>query len=100
MKLGQEPAFFEFDSNLEGYGDCIRIAIRGDVEYIPFKRGMNKRFYAACVAMQGLISNPNISRPGTSVVSTIEEQYTQFSKICFEYADALLKQENDEQQTT
>lgn len=52
--------------------------------------GMSKRFYAACCAMQGILSaNPqclygNISMPVPSEVA----------KLAYEYADELLSQEN------
>lgn len=65
-KLGQEPAFpcehFPQDSTIEG---------------------MSKRFYAACAAMQGLISNPE--NKGTSQACI---------RLSYEIADELLRQEN------
>ena len=54
--------------------------------------GMSKRFYAACMAMQGMLANPNIVKPSPSR-GNLDEEYIQFSKIAFEYADELLKQE-------
>ena len=65
-KLGQEPAY-----------------PTSDMYFSPYKIGMSKRFYAACAAMQGLLTKPN----GMSTVQgTIMQSY--------EYADELLKQEN------
>lgn len=86
-KLGQEPAFANvaFDKN----GIFTHLEEEGHY-------GMSKRFYAACAAMQALISNPNIARPGShNTEGSLEEQYKDFSKRCFEYADALLEQENE-----
>ncbi len=45
--------------------------------------GMSKRFYAACAAMQALVSINNQS-------TTIEEDI----KLSYKFADELLKQEN------
>jgi hypothetical protein len=59
QKLGQDPAF--------------------PVEYVTV--GMSKRFYAACAAMQGLISHYGVE---------FEESH---AKKAFYFADELLKQE-------
>lgn len=72
-KLGQEPAFpLPPEHN--------------DNSMIPndYDSGMSKRFYAACAAMQGLLSNTYIS-----------VRYDIIAEESFEYADELLKQEND-----
>lgn len=53
---------------------------------------MSKRLYIATMAMQGLLANPNIKRPdGRDEKGNIE-----FSNVCYQYADELLKQENNE----
>lgn len=66
-KLGQEPAFpcehFPQDSTVEG---------------------MSKRFYAACAAMNGLLSNSTSKR----------DHIPSLIMVSYEYADELLKQEN------
>ncbi len=46
------------------------------------EKGMSKRFYAACAAMQGLLANPGRGY-------TVE----QLAQVSFESADELLKQE-------
>jgi hypothetical protein len=69
-KLGQEPAF-PFES--KEYGN---VGIN--------ETGMSKRFYAACAAMQGLLSNQSYFV--SSAIRVVEDSY----KI----ADELLKQEN------
>ena len=46
---------------------------------------MSKRFYAACCAMQGLLSNPSV------VVNTAP--YADIISDAYKYADELLKQE-------
>ena len=78
-KLGQEPAFpvESLDFGINGV-----IAVE--------KNGMSKRFYAACAAMQGLLSNPNIKRPD----HRDENGHIEFANVCFQYAYELLKQEN------
>ena len=53
--------------------------------------GLTKREYFAGLAMQGLISNPNIKRPTPSYIDDGKE-YSDFSKVAIEYADELLKQ--------
>lgn len=74
-KLGQEPAF-----PIEGHFD-------GKL-FIEDNKGMSKRFYAACAAMQGILANANIVNGKTS--------NTTYDYVClaFECADELLKQEN------
>ena len=76
QKLGQEPAFP--NENTEFCQD-------------PYCYGMSKRFYAACAAMQGLLSNPSIGRPQSFADV---DGYEEFIKVCYSYADELLKQEN------
>ena len=73
-KLGQEPAYPV--SNLEMRG------LVGNVDV----DGMTKRFYAACMAMQGLLASGNFAE-GIAYNPII-------SKLSFEIADELLKQEN------
>lgn len=57
-----------------------------------YETGMSKRFYAACVAMQGMLAshaNLNSSHPMHSSDEDIEKAI----KTCYKYADELLKQE-------
>ena len=68
-KLGQEPAFPQPPLK----------TVNGETVFVD---GMSKRFYAACAAMQGLISHYGVA---------FEEQHIQKS---YYYADELLKQEN------
>ena len=69
-KLGQESAF----------------PIGYDTGYDASK-GMSKRFYTACMAMQGLCSNPHVIKCG-------ELDLTPFIETAYKMADELLKQEN------
>ena len=69
-KLGQEPAF--------------PINEMGSDREISFNPGISKRFYAACAAMQSLITS---SPEGFGAIS-------RNVKTAYEYADELLKQEN------
>ena len=70
QKLGQESAF---PTDVRDSG----------VLFNTEDRGMSKRFYAACAAMQGFLSNPTI------IPSDKLAEYS------FKYADELLKQENE-----
>ena len=49
--------------------------------------GLTKREYFAGLAMQGMISNPNIVRPKES-----DKEFKDFSERAIKYADELLKQ--------
>lgn len=48
-------------------------------------KGMSKRFYAACTAMQGVIANEGIYTNPEIISQTIH--------TCYQYVDELLKQE-------
>lgn len=80
-KLGQEPAFPS-----KGSADCTTLSGYSSYQNIKFE-GMSKRFYAACAAIQGLLSNSN-----PVVRSYTEEQLVQIS---YKHADELLKQESN-----
>lgn len=69
--LGKEPAFPNESNAYMQMPDCF---------------GMSKRFYAACVAMQGLLSNSTTRR----------DNMTSLIMVSYEYADELLKQENNQ----
>lgn len=75
--LGQDPAFPQ--STEELYYNTVNAG------QLPC--GMNKRFYAACAAMQGMISN---SHP--ELIMWDEEKVV---KYAYGLADELLKQENE-----
>lgn len=76
-KLGQEPAF------ARPFGEV------GDT-FSESQEGMSKRFYAACAAMQGILSNKR----------TLIDQYhpecfpEEIVHNAYVFADELLKQEN------
>jgi hypothetical protein len=72
-KLGQRPAFASQSMNSTT---------------INVQEGISKRFYAACAAMQGLLSNAEV----TTGTLTGEELIDK----CYLFADELLKQEDDE----
>lgn len=75
-KLGQEPAF-----PLDGIYALDAIKSNNN--------GMSKRFYAACAAMQGMLSNSSIkAKLGENCDNEI------IIKIAYTLADELLKQEN------
>lgn len=91
-KLGQAPAFPPSDYVLN---NC------GEINFNPM--GMSKRFYAACAAMQGILTNVNQSfgTPNVndeSMQDAIERQKrlnSNIAKRCYEFADELLKQEQN-----
>lgn len=59
--------------------------------YSGWETGLTKREYFAGLAMQALISNPNIKRPVSSHIDDGKES-SDFSKVAIEYADSLLKE--------
>lgn len=67
-KLGQEPAF---------------ACMYGTSENGYLQEGMSKRFYAACMAMQGILVNKSVT------VKSARD----FAEMAFDFADELLKQE-------
>ena len=74
-KLGQEPTF--------------PIEINNDKFHIS-GIGISKRFYAACAAMQGILSNEDLR---IAILKDEINGHGNFAKIAFEFADELLKQE-------
>lgn len=85
-KLGLEPAFPFFKENESGYGDTIVVYDQfGAKAFYPFEKGISKRFYAACAAMQGLC------------VGGASEKWIEATvKRAYQIADELLKQESEE----
>ena len=76
-KLGQEPAFPELNSEYDGQDRIL-----------PYQNsGMSKRFYAACTAMQGLVTSIPLDNTAIWKQEIIEKSY--------KLADELLKQENE-----
>ena len=80
-KLGKEPAF--------GFGyEKQHFYLNQPGKYrTPEKElGMSKRFYAACAAMQGMVSDPNVKLDEKGCINVAE--------MAYRIADELLKQEN------
>ena len=73
-KLGQEPAFPK-----------VVEYMKDRAHHVDITNGMSKRFYAACAAMQGLLSNS----------LAIDSEFESICKASFMAADELLKQENE-----
>jgi hypothetical protein len=73
-KLGQETAFPSVSD----------ISHNGNDTMISGTNGMSKRFYAACMAMSGMLSAPHI---------TIEKSIEQIITESYLLSDELLKQE-------
>lgn len=76
-KLGQQPAFMNLHFN--------------DHNRYEYNGGMSKRFFAACIAMQGILIAPNFKVNGEDVELTQIE----VAKYAYLLADELLKQENE-----
>ncbi len=87
-KLGQESAF---PLNEECRG------MHGEIYFITTP-GINKRFYAACAAMQGLLASPNTAFQILNSLNGIADK-EEADKILINQsyilADELLKQENE-----
>ena len=77
QKLGKEPAFPDPSRGMEQ-------SISNQTPWAN-PEGMSKRFYAACAAMQGLLSNS----------LAIDSEFDNICKAAFMAADELLKQENE-----
>ena len=76
-KLGKSPAY----------------PIQINQAYLP---GMSKRFYAACAAMQGILSNTDLMTKVHEVSnSKNEDPKLVVIRNAYEFADELLKQENE-----
>lgn len=71
-KLGQEPAF----------------------PLLNVTDGINKRFYAACAAMQGMLAHSTRYKPYKEDEHL--HWHTALTKEAFHIADELLKRENEE----
>ena len=69
-KLGRDPAYPVVKHDFISYN------------------GMNRRFYAACAAMQGVIANEGIYTNPEIISQTIH--------TCYQYIDELLRQENEQ----
>ena len=76
QKLCQEPAFA---TSADLCGEAV------------YQEGMSKRFYAACAAMQGLLSNSFVN---TVLSQNPEVQNTEVVNKAYAIADELLKREN------
>ena len=79
-ELGQEPAFMNLHFN--------------GVRTYEYNGGMSKRFYAACVAMQGFLSNADWTKTA-KIPDDFDEYKTRVCSAAYEFADELLKQENE-----
>ena len=87
-KLGQEAAF----------PDPARCAEQSISNQSPWANpsGMSKRFYAACAAMQGILSNTDLMTKVHEVSnSKNEDPKLVVIRNAYEFADELLKQENE-----
>lgn len=88
-KLGQEPAFPSEVTYSENGVKCLQT---GNYTYQDF--GMSKRFYAACAAMQGLISNfSEIRKVNDGFIACTDHR--SIVEQAYDIADELLKQENN-----
>lgn len=56
------------------------------------EKGMSKRFYAACTAMQGILASMAHPQAGCSFVDEVKDK-ERIINASYQYADELLKQE-------
>lgn len=103
-KLGQEPAFHsEVQVNLE-----CKISNKQTSNFTILDFGMSKRFYAACAAMQGLLSQHIKPNKGDAFNWEFEPAYKsrfltniddndnqELVRDAYMIADELLKQETE-----
>jgi hypothetical protein len=101
-KLGQEPAFPCFEYNESGNGNCIVLNIAGEKQYIPFKEGMSKRFFAAnnYANVADSYFNNTTAEYISKYIGIDPKEYIGYihypiaiAKIQYQLADELLKQE-------
>lgn len=95
-KLGQEPAFptepidvvvGQHSYNYQDENGNSRIGYQNEFGK-QTQQGMSKRFYAACAAMTGILSNENVLNGKTS------NGPSEFVRLAYKCADEILKQEN------
>ena len=101
-KLGQEPIVPTIYRKI-GENE-YRVATHKDTldsfATLTHTEGMSKRFYAACAAMQGILANRGAYYQANSRNDPSEnlggELPEYCAKIAFQFADELLKQENND----
>lgn len=90
-KLGSEPAF-QTEVNHEN-GEIMGVLQTGNTTALY--PGMSKRFYAACAAMQGMLSNMEYQIRSAKVAETHRKKADEWLvHTAYSLADELLKQEN------
>ena len=85
-KLGQESAFAKETVVIPKY-------IEGGGEIERGSKGMSKRFFAASVAMQGILSNPDWVK-SIGIKNDWDEFKDRVTSASYEIADELLRKEN------
>ena len=87
QKLGQEPAFPIEENYTGNYGPVTNTYF-----------GISKRFYTACAAMQGILSNSSMMISFSQMYSNEKDASKKILKHliaeAYIYADKLLEQEN------
>ena len=93
-KLGQEPAFaaLAIDKSIKSDEQTTEHSLNGN----NGNNGMSKRFYAACAAIQGLLANPYLMESLANDAKITQDDQLRIIKSSYQYADELLKQENNE----
>lgn len=86
-KLGQDPAFPLSLTSVDNGTD-----IKDNQEYDKTGKtsGMTKRFYAACMILQSLLT----TQENYNQIGFDEDDAVYYTKIAYKFADELLKQEN------
>lgn len=87
-KLGLESAF-PVEIIERDYLGCVESRVQ--------HLGMSKRFYAACAAMQGIVTNYELLQDCIKDSRTQGKSHQSYiAEYAYEIADELLKQEQDE----
>lgn len=86
MENGNQPAFAQIKTSHES---GITNNERWHYGHVFSDGGLTKREYFTGLAMQGLLSNPEITLPKSSAS---EDEFKLFANVCVKYADEILKQ--------
>lgn len=92
-KLGRESAFPSKNYSISVPTDKFSYGEQEFKMKDVLQSGISKRFYAACIAMQGIISNSLIVESLSKNKNT-SETTLEIIKMAYECSDELLKQEN------
>lgn len=90
-KLGQEPAYPTEVGYIE---NKLQESFQTGNEQAHYS-GMSKRFYAACAVLQGFLSNGIFIQDLARKETNPDKNRKDLVRTSFDYADELLRQENE-----